>query len=81
MTAQITRCQAGEADAIQELVKDHQAAVFRLALSILDDAAEADEATQDVFLRRLAEPGILPGQFELLDLVVPHRGAMYAAAA
>lgn len=50
MTALIRRCQAGEAEAIQDLVREHQAAVFRLALSILDDATEAEEVTQDTFL-------------------------------
>jgi RNA polymerase sigma-70 factor (ECF subfamily) len=50
MTALIIRCQAGEADAIQDLVREHQASVFRLALSILDDSTEAEEATQDSFL-------------------------------
>lgn len=53
MTALIIRCQAGEADAILDLVREHQAAVFRLALSILDDSAEADEATQDAFITAL----------------------------
>ncbi len=53
MTTLIIRCQAGEADAIQDLVTGHQTAVFRLALSILDDSAEADEVTQDTFLAAL----------------------------
>jgi RNA polymerase sigma-70 factor (ECF subfamily) len=53
MTTLIIRCQAGEADAIQDLVTEHQAAVFRLALSILDDSTEADEVTQDAFLSAL----------------------------
>ncbi len=38
---------AGDALAVELFVHAHQQAVYRLALSILDDPAEADEATQD----------------------------------
>lgn len=50
----IKRCLARDQDGIQELVADHQHAVFRLCLSILDNPAEADEATQDVFISALS---------------------------
>ncbi len=53
-TTLLQRCQAGEAGAIQDLIKTHQQAVYRLALSILDDPAEADEATQDAFVTALS---------------------------
>jgi RNA polymerase sigma-70 factor (ECF subfamily) len=43
----------GVADAIQALVQSHQAAVYRLALTILDDPVEAEEAAQDAFIRAL----------------------------
>ena len=46
-------CQAGDAGAIEQLVGTYRPAVFRLALSILDDAAEADEAVQDTFVAAL----------------------------
>lgn len=46
----LERCRGGDADAIQDLVSEHEKALYRLALSILDDPAEADEATQDAFL-------------------------------
>jgi RNA polymerase sigma-70 factor (ECF subfamily) len=49
----LQRCHTGEAAAIQELVREYQSAVFRLALSILDDPADAEEATQDTFLAAL----------------------------
>ena len=38
---------------MSRLVKDHQAAIYRLGLSILDDPAEADEAAQETFLAAL----------------------------
>jgi RNA polymerase sigma-70 factor (ECF subfamily) len=53
-TAQlIERCRAGDAPAIEALVRAHEQAVYRLALSILDDPAEADEAAQDSFVTAL----------------------------
>ncbi len=53
-TAQlIERCRAGDALAIEALVRAHGQAVYRLALSVLDDPAEADEAAQDAFVAAL----------------------------
>jgi RNA polymerase sigma-70 factor (ECF subfamily) len=53
-TAQlIERCRAGEALAIEALIRAHEQAVYRLALSVLDDPAEADEAAQDSFVAAL----------------------------
>lgn len=46
----IKRCQQGDAIAIESLLSTHKALVYRLALSMLDDPAEADEATQDTFV-------------------------------
>ena len=42
----IERCRAGDEEAISELVKGFQPAVFRLALSILDDPAEVYKDVQ-----------------------------------
>ena len=49
----LERCRAGDPGAIEALVQTHQSAVYRLALSILDDPAEADEAAQETFLAAL----------------------------
>jgi RNA polymerase sigma-70 factor (ECF subfamily) len=46
----ITVCIQGDETAIAQLVHEHQLGVFRLALSILNDPSEANEATQDVFI-------------------------------
>jgi RNA polymerase sigma-70 factor (ECF subfamily) len=51
----------GDADAIQALVQSHQAAVYRLAFSILEDPAEAEEATQDAFISALNALGSYRG--------------------
>jgi RNA polymerase sigma-70 factor, ECF subfamily len=55
--ALLARCQAGDDLAIAELVAAYRPALFRLALSILDDPAEADEAAQDAFVRALRALG------------------------
>jgi len=47
------KCREGELLAIKRLVQTHQQAVYRLALSILDNPDEADDATQEVFLAAL----------------------------
>jgi RNA polymerase sigma-70 factor, ECF subfamily len=55
-------CLAGEPAAIEQLVSAYRPAVFRLALSILDDAAEADEAAQDTFVAALRALGRYRGE-------------------
>lgn len=47
----VTRAQQGEAAGWNHLVQTHQAAVFRLAYLLLGDAAEAEDAAQETFLR------------------------------
>ena len=47
------RCQAGDGQAATQLVESYRPAVFRMALSILDDTSEADEAAQDTLIQAL----------------------------
>ncbi len=49
----IAECIAGNQDAIEALVREYEAGVFRLAFSILGDHAEAHEVTQETFLSAL----------------------------
>ena len=49
----IDECIAGNEDAIELLVREYEAGVFRLALSILGDPAEANEVMQETFLSAL----------------------------
>jgi RNA polymerase sigma-70 factor (ECF subfamily) len=46
----LERCLAGDPQAIETLVRDHQGTIFRLCLSILDDAKDAEDATQEAFI-------------------------------
>lgn len=54
----LSRVRAGDPQAIEALVNDHQARVFRLCVSILDDADDAQDAVQESFIAALkALPG------------------------
>jgi len=49
----LQRCEAGEVGAIEEFFHTYQPISYRLALSILDDPSEADEAAQDALVTAL----------------------------
>lgn len=49
----IERCIEGDEQAIEVFVRQYETDVFRLTLSILQDASEAHEATQDTFIAAL----------------------------
>jgi RNA polymerase sigma-70 factor (ECF subfamily) len=49
----IAACVEGNETAIEQLVHEYQLDVFRLALSVLGDPAEANEVTQDTFMAAL----------------------------
>jgi len=49
----VHECIEGNNDAIEIFVRRHEVDVFRLALSIVGDQAEADEITQETFLSAL----------------------------
>jgi len=49
----LERCKVGDSLAIEHFVQTYQQDVFRLALSILDDSAEAEDATQETLLAAL----------------------------
>lgn len=52
-TRLIADCLAGDEHAIELLVRQYEADVFRLALSIVGDTAEAHEITQETFIAML----------------------------
>lgn len=49
----IERCRAGDSTAVEHFVQTYQQDVYRLALSILDDSNEAEDATQESLLAAL----------------------------
>jgi RNA polymerase sigma-70 factor (ECF subfamily) len=57
----IAECIAGNEAAIEMLVRQYETSVFRLALSIVGDPAEASEITQETFIAALRS---LPGYQE-----------------
>jgi len=61
----LTLCQQGDTLAIERLVSEYQPAVYRLAYSILEDAPEAEEVAQDVFVAALKALGSYRGDASL----------------
>jgi RNA polymerase sigma-70 factor (ECF subfamily) len=51
LEALIQRCQSGDRAAFGELFRSQHARVYRLAVAILRDAHDAEDAVQDIFLR------------------------------
>ncbi|HSL45610.1 MAG TPA: RNA polymerase sigma factor [Anaerolineales bacterium] len=49
----ISECIAGNEDAIEMFVRQYETGVFRLAISIVGDQAEANEITQETFIAAL----------------------------
>jgi len=49
----ISECIAGNEAAIEMLVRQYETSVFRLALSIIGDQAEANKITQETFISAL----------------------------
>lgn len=49
----IEQCRAGDTSAVEHFIQTYQEDIYRLALSILDDASDADEATQQALLAAL----------------------------
>ena len=49
----LEQCREGDSLAIEKMVQAYQKDVYRLALSILDDPDEAEDATQESFLAAL----------------------------
>ncbi|MEX2160497.1 MAG: RNA polymerase sigma factor [Anaerolineales bacterium] len=49
----LAKCRAGDPQAIEALVTEYQARIYRLCLSILEDADDAQDAVQETFIAGL----------------------------
>jgi len=69
-TELLAQCRAGDRVAVEQLVREYQPQLFRLALSILDDGsdnshADAQETTQDALLAALRSLDSYRGEAKL----------------
>lgn len=53
VTSLLLRCRAGDPQAAEELARAYRPMLFRLALSVLDDLQEADDAAQEALVAAL----------------------------
>ena len=60
--AEIQKILAGEIDRFEYFVKTYQKRIYRLAYTLLRDPAEADGATQDVFVKAYRALGAFKGE-------------------
>jgi RNA polymerase sigma-70 factor (ECF subfamily) len=61
----LSLCQQGDTLALERLVNEYQPSVYRLAYSILEDAPDAEEVAQDVFVAALKALGSYRGEASL----------------
>src|ERR687885_1179718 len=60
--ALVARAQAGEGDALAELVRSQQSYVYSIAMSVMHNPADAADMTQEAFIRLLRSIGTYRGE-------------------
>src|ERR671932_906698 len=60
--ALVARAQAGEGDAVAELVRSQQTYVYSIAMSIMHSPADAADMTQEAYVRLLRSLGTYRGE-------------------
>ena len=63
LTSLIHRCHLGDMSAFSELFQRCEGRIYRLAVTILRDADEAEDTVQDVFLRLFRQIGDFHSRF------------------
>jgi len=66
----VRRCLAGEREAFAELVERHQCIVYGVALRMLGDRDQADDAAQEVFVRAYSQLSTFRGESSLRTWLV-----------
>ena len=66
----VRRCLAGQRDAFAELVARHQRSVFGVALRMLGDRDQADDAAQEAFVRAYSRLATFKGESSMRTWLV-----------
>src|SRR5436190_2433199 len=61
----VSRLQAGEDDAYDELVRTYNTSIYQVAYRMLGDSADASDAVQDIFLKVFRNVGTFRGDASL----------------
>lgn len=77
----VQRCRQGELAAFTELFQLYQVRVYRLAVTILRDERDAEDAMQDVFMRVFERIKGLQGRGILFDVADEDRGQLLSRQA
>ncbi len=66
------RCRAGDADAFEELYRQHARRLFGLVLRMIGSTDDAEDLLQEVFLQAQAQVNGQPSEAEHLFLTIQH---------
>lgn len=66
----VERCRAGDADAFEPLVRRHQDAVFNLLMKMTGQREEAEDLTQEAFIRAYRKLDAYDGRFSFKNWVM-----------
>ena len=72
--ARILRFKAGDAAAFEEIVEAHQGRIATLCRYLLGNAADAEDATQDVFIKALQGVAGVPAGSGPVHVALSDRG-------
>ena len=70
----VTRAQQGDSDAFAALFHAHKARIYSVCLRMTNNAAEAEDLTQDAFLAGVSQDRYLSRRFCVFNLASPHCG-------
>jgi hypothetical protein len=71
--ALVARARGGDRDALEGLVRRHQAWIYNIAVRMLYHPQDAEDATQEILIKALTRLSSFEGAQQLPNLAVPYR--------